>query len=47
MPSMHLKVVTSEKEGRTGVTTTTRYLFGGEVMGILLSFVEVAVLYEA
>jgi hypothetical protein len=42
-----LKVVTSEKVGRSGVTSTPGTLFEGVVMGVLLSFNEAAILYGA
>ncbi len=34
----HLKVVTSEKIGGSGVTSTLGTWYGGVVMGVLLSF---------
>jgi hypothetical protein len=40
------KVVTSEKIGGSGVTSTLGTWYGGVVMGVLLSFNEVAILYR-
>jgi hypothetical protein len=42
-----LKVVTSEKVGVSRVTSTLGALYGGMVMGVLLSFDEAAILYGA
>jgi hypothetical protein len=42
-----IKVVSSEKVGLSGVTSTLGTLYGDVVMGILLSLVEAARLYEA
>jgi hypothetical protein len=42
----HLKVVTSEKIGGSGVTSTLGTWYGGVVMGVLLSFNEAAILYS-
>ncbi len=41
-----LKVVTSEKIGGSGVTSTLGSWYGGVVMGVLLSFKEAAILYR-
>ncbi len=41
-----LKVVTSEKIGGSGVTSTLGSWYGGVVMGVLLSFNEAAILYR-
>ncbi len=41
-----LKVVTNEKIGGSGVTSTLGTWYGGVVMGVLLSFNEAAVLYR-
>jgi hypothetical protein len=41
-----LKVVTSEKIGGSGVTSTLDTWYGGVVMGVLLSFDEAAILYR-
>ncbi len=41
-----LKVVTSEKIGGSGVTSTQGTWYGGVVMGVLLSFNEAAILYR-
>ncbi len=41
-----LKVVTSEKIGGSGVTSTLGTWYGGVVMGVLLSFNEAAILYS-
>jgi hypothetical protein len=41
-----LKVVTSEKIGGSGVTSTLGTWYGGVVMGVLLSFDEAAILYR-
>jgi hypothetical protein len=43
-----LKVVSSEKVGGSGVTSTlgTGTWYGGVVMGVLLSFDEAAILYR-
>jgi hypothetical protein len=41
-----LKVVTSEKIGGSGVTSTLGTWYGGVVIGILLSFNEAAILYR-
>ena len=41
-----LKVVTSEKIGWSGVTSTLGTWYGGVVMGVLLSFNEAAILYR-
>ncbi len=41
-----LKVVTSEKIGGSGVTSTLGTWYGGVVMGVLLSFNEAAILYR-
>jgi hypothetical protein len=38
--SKRLKVVSSEKLGRSGVTSQLRYLYEGVVMGIHMSLVE-------
>ncbi len=40
-----LKVVTSEKIGGSGVISTLGTLYGGVVMGVLLTFNEAAILY--
>ncbi len=45
-PYLTLKVVTSEKIGGSGVTSTLRTWYGGVVMGVLLSFNEAAILYR-
>ncbi len=45
LENYNLKVVTSEKVGGSGVTSTLGTLWGGVVMGILLSFDEAAILY--
>jgi hypothetical protein len=42
-----LKVVSSEKVGGPGVTSTLGAWYGGVVMGVLLSFDEAAILYGA
>ncbi len=42
----NLKVVTSEKIGGSGVTSTLGTWYRGVVMGILLPFNEVAILYR-
>ncbi len=42
----HLKVVTNEKIGGPGVTSTLGTWYGGVVMGVLLSFNEAAILYR-
>jgi hypothetical protein len=42
----NLKVVTSEKIGGSGVTSTLGTWYGGVVMGVLLSFNEAAILYR-
>jgi hypothetical protein len=42
----NLKVVTSEKIGVSGVTSTLVTWYGGEVMGVLLFFNEAAILYR-
>ncbi len=44
--SAELKVVTSEKIGRSGVTSTLGTWSGGVVMGVLLYFSEAAILYR-
>ncbi len=41
-----LKVVTSEKIGGSGVTSTLGSWYGGVVMGVLLTFNEAAILYR-
>jgi hypothetical protein len=41
-----LKVVTSEKIGGSGVSSTLGTWYGGVVMGVLLSFNEAAILYR-
>ncbi len=41
-----LKVVTSEKIGGSGVTSTQGTWYGGVVMGVLLSFNEATILYR-
>jgi hypothetical protein len=41
-----LKVVTSEKIGGSGVTSTQGTWYGGVVMGVLFSFNEAAILYK-
>jgi hypothetical protein len=41
-----LKVVTSEKIGGSGVTSTLGTWYGGVVMGVLLYFNEAAILYR-
>ncbi len=41
-----LKVVTSEKIGGSGVTSTLGTWYGGVVMDVLLSFNEAAILYR-
>ncbi len=41
-----LKVVTSEKIGRSGVTSTLDSWYEGVVMGVLLPFNEAAILYR-
>jgi hypothetical protein len=41
-----LKVVTSEKIGGSGLTSTLGTWYGGVVMGVLLSFDEAAILYR-
>ncbi len=41
-----LKVVTSEKIGWSEVASTLGTLYGGAVMGVLLSFDEAAILYR-
>ncbi len=43
---MFLKVVTSEKIGGSGVTSTLGTWYGGVVMGVLLSFNEATILYR-
>ena len=43
---VYLKVVTSEKIGGSGVTSTLGTWYGGVVMGVLLSFNEAAILYR-
>jgi hypothetical protein len=43
---MTLKVVTSEKIGGSGVTSTLGTRYGGVVMGVLLYFNEAAILYR-
>jgi hypothetical protein len=43
---MGLKVVSSEKVGGSGVTSTLGTWYGGVVMGFLISFDEVAILYR-
>jgi hypothetical protein len=40
------KVVSSEKVGGSGVASTIGTLYGGVVMGVLLSFDEAAILYR-
>jgi hypothetical protein len=42
----HLKVVTSEKIGGSGETSTLGTWYGGVVMGVLLYFNEAAILYR-
>ncbi len=44
--NIELKVVTSEKIGGSGVTSTLGTWYGGVVMGVLLSFDEAAILYR-
>jgi hypothetical protein len=44
--TISLKVVTSEKIGGSGVTSTLGTWYGGVVMGVLLSFDEAAILYR-
>jgi hypothetical protein len=44
--SIHLKVVSSEKVGRSGVTSTIGTWYGDVVMGILLFINEAAILYR-
>jgi hypothetical protein len=46
MLSIYLKVVTNEKIGGSGVTSTLGFWYGGVVMGVLLSFNEAAILYR-
>jgi hypothetical protein len=41
-----LKVVSSEKVGGTGVTSTLGTWYGAVVMGVLISFNEAAILYR-
>ena len=41
-----LKVVTKEKIGGSGVTSTLGTWYGGVVMAVLLSFNEAAILYR-
>ncbi len=41
-----IKVVTSEKIGGSGVTSTLGTWYGGVVMGVLFSFNEAAILYR-
>jgi hypothetical protein len=41
-----LKVVTSEKIGVSGVTSTLVNWYGGVVMGVILFFNEAAILYR-
>ncbi len=41
-----LKVVSSEKVGVSGVASTIDTLYGGVMMGVLLSFDETAILYR-
>ncbi len=41
-----LKVVTSEKIGGSGVTSTLGTWYGGVVMGVLLFFNEATILYR-
>ncbi len=41
-----LKVVSSEKVGGSGVTSTPGTCYGDVVMGVLLSFTEAAILYR-
>jgi hypothetical protein len=43
---LSLKVVTNEKIGGSGVTSTLGTWYGGVVMGVLLSFNETAMLYR-
>jgi hypothetical protein len=42
-----LKVVTNEKVGRSGVTSTLGTLYGGVVICVLLFFDKAAILYGA
>jgi hypothetical protein len=42
----NLKVVTNEKIGGSGVTSTLGTWYGSVVMGFLLSFNEAAILYK-
>jgi hypothetical protein len=44
--NLHLKVVTSEKIGGSGVISTLGTWYRGVVMGFLLSFYEAAILYR-
>jgi hypothetical protein len=46
LKNKQLKVVTSEKIGGSGVTSTLGTWYGGVVMGVLLSFNEAAILYR-
>jgi hypothetical protein len=46
MQKLYLKVVTSEKIGGSGVTSTQGTWYGGVVMGVLFSFNEAAILYR-
>ncbi len=46
LQTTYLKVVTSEKIGGSGVTSTLGTWYGGVVMGVLLSFYEAAILYR-
>jgi hypothetical protein len=43
---MSLKVVSSEKVGGSGVTSSLGTWYGGVVRGVLLSFDEAAILYR-
>jgi hypothetical protein len=45
-PIAPLKVVTNEKIGGSGVTTTLGTWYGGVVMGVLFSCNEAAILYR-
>ncbi len=44
--NLTLKVMTSEKIGGSGVTSTLGTWYGGVVMCVLLSFYEAAILYR-
>jgi hypothetical protein len=41
-----LKVVSSEKVGRSGIASTIDTLYEGVMMGVLLSFDKAAILYR-